>query len=177
MINLSDENFIAAGKTRLVFQHPENEKKCIKIMQNDIDDLNHREYKYYQHLMKRHADMGHLPLCHGFVSTNLGLGLTFDKVGNEKTFFDQITTGELSKNQAIRLFYALVQYLEKTGICFIDTNLKNLVFHHGKLFIIDGIVPPKRQHSWLYQRIKPLGRWRTKKSLKPAWKKLVIFFD
>ncbi len=180
MLWLAEDSLIGSGQTRNCYRHPYESNKCIKIMKTNSDsDVNSREFIYYQYLEKKQLDLTHLPKCYGFVETNYGQGLSFDLIGDGKgkTFLDLLIEKNISKEYAIELFCSLEKYLYKTGICFIDTNLDNIIVFDKEFFIIDGIIPPKVKRSWLYLYIPMLSRWRTRKSLKPARRKLMELFS
>ncbi|OOF32811.1 YrbL family protein [Salinivibrio costicola] len=175
MIYLQNHKPIGSGQTRDCYLHPHDPTKCIKIMKaNQPSDVNAREWDYYQYLIKKHVDTSHLPQCYGFIDTDLGAGLVFDFVGNSEneTFLSLLEKGKLSREKASKTFNELQQYLKETNICFIDTNLNNVIIQSNQFFIIDGIVPPKEKRAWLYQKVPLISCWRTQKSLKPAKRKL-----
>lgn len=171
MIDLKNAKKIGSGETRNCYQHPNESDKCIKILKEHmVDDINHREYKYYRHLNKKRVTFRHIPKCYGFVKTTLGQGLVFDLIAGSNTvvFEDYLRRGDSEKNSAEELLSKLEQYLFENAISFIDTGLRNLVLSKNKLFIIDGLVPPKKTIFPIYGYISPLTRWRTRKSLKEA---------
>lgn len=175
MIYLQNHKPIGSGQTRDCYRHPNDSTKCIKIMKaNQPSDVNAREWDYYQYLVKKHVDTSHLPQCYGFIDTDLGVGLVFDLVGNSEheTFLSLLEKGKLAREKASKIFVGVEQYLKDTKICFIDTNLNNIVVDKDNFYIIDGIVPPKEKRAWLYQKVPLISRWRTQKSLKPAKRKL-----
>lgn len=177
-IEINDSDIIGSGVTRHCYRHPLEKGLCIKIMKPDTDedDINEREYRYYQLLYSRKASFEHIPHCYGYVDTNKGKGLVFDLIGenNGVSFEEGLLTGQISLKKAQKMFQVVETYLFKEAITFIDTGLGNLIMVDDKLMIIDGLVPPKPKRSYLYSHVKFLSRWRTKKSLTAAKRKIEL---
>jgi len=110
MIKLKDRQEVASGQDRVVYIHPENPAKCIKIprvvpekgeyrvsnfwewlfLASRCFDRRYLNYnfvdqQYYRHLSRRNdpAVYRHIPRCYGSVETDLGTGLVFDYIRNE----------------------------------------------------------------------------------------------
>lgn len=102
MIFLHKSDLLGEGTARLVYQHPDDGRKCIKVVthQKLLLKKKHRgirgfllplsyfdptrfETHFFQKLDARRDDeiFRYLPRCYGSVSTNLGSGMTFDRVG------------------------------------------------------------------------------------------------
>jgi len=151
MILLNNSTLLARGSERECHLYPNDNTKIIKIVYNQkgLNNQNTLEYKYYHFLEKRCIDFSHISRCFGWVNTNLGKGLVFQRIQN----FD--TTESLSLRSCIvnkmftdsiekELLNDLKNYLEKESILFIDATSVNVLVQHiasdaYKLVIIDGL--------------------------------------
>jgi len=109
MLQLDDSQIIGSGVDRIVYGHPENADLCIKIprcnFNNDFEikgtrdklyyllrgfrkeyfDYNYTDVLYAQMLQKKEKDnliFKHLPFCEGFVETNHGKGVLWQRIRN-----------------------------------------------------------------------------------------------
>lgn len=169
---------IGAGNTRECYRHPEDEKKCIKIMKTKADfNVNRLEYCYYKSLYKQGKNLTHIPNCYAFVKTNIGVGLVFDLITTEdstpeETLYHKIKNGNLSKTEAKRLIDNLGTYLLKESIAFSDASLDNLLVKNNIIYIVDGLIPNRFIKTFLYCYIGFVRQWRVKKSIKRLIKKI-----
>ncbi|MDN5130966.1 YrbL family protein [Aliarcobacter butzleri] len=150
-IILSDNLFIKKGTGRVVYLHPYDDSKIIKISieKKLYRDQNIIENIYYNYLTKYGIPMNNIVKCYGYVNTNLGKGLVFDKVCDytgiiSKTYSQAITNQDISKNILLKLFNDLEEYIFLNDILFIDTAFRNIMcceYERGKykLIIIDGL--------------------------------------
>ncbi|WP_201523731.1 YrbL family protein [Aliarcobacter butzleri] len=148
---LSDNLFIKKGTGRVVYLHPYDNSKIIKISieKKLYRDQNIIENIYYSYLFKCNIPMNNIAKCYGYVNTNLGKGLVFDKVCDytgeiSKTYSQAITNHDISKNILLKLFNNLEEYIFLNDILFIDTALGNIMCceyekEKYKLIIIDGL--------------------------------------
>ncbi|MEV9499877.1 YrbL family protein [Aliarcobacter butzleri] len=148
---LIDNLFIKKGTGRVVYLHPYDNSKIIKISieKKLYRDQNIIENIYYSYLFKRNIPMNNIAKCYGYVNTNLGKGLVFDKVCDytgviSKTYSQAITNQNISKDILLKLFNDLKQYISLNDILFIDTAFGNIMcceYEKGKykLIIIDGL--------------------------------------
>ncbi|MPL90793.1 hypothetical protein SDC9_36849 [bioreactor metagenome] len=148
---LIDNLFIKKGTGRVVYLHPYDNSKIIKISieKKLYRDQNIIENIYYSYLFKRNIPMNNIVKCYGYVNTNLGKGLVFDKVCDytgviSKTYSQAITNQNISKDILLKLFNDLKQYISLNDILFIDTAFGNIMcceYEKGKykLIIIDGL--------------------------------------
>lgn len=110
MIKLKDRQEMASGQDRVVYIHPDNHARCIKIARvapekgdKKVDgfsewlflasrffdrrylNYNFIDQQYYRYLIRRKdpAAFRHIPRYHGTVETDLGPGLVFDCIRNE----------------------------------------------------------------------------------------------
>lgn len=136
MIQLHNDNLIARGRSRDCYLHPEDRRRVIKIStmkRRRRRDSNWKEWKHYQHMMKKHGPMDFISHCYGFVDTNLGPGLVCDCVRDydgeiSKTLF-QISTGDYQYD-TLRIEKALSRYVDKliaNNIQLFDFSLPNIV--------------------------------------------------
>lgn len=109
MIHIDDSLIIGSGVDRTVYAHPQDGKRCIKIPKCDVIndfritglrdniyylsrrcdkryfDFNFTDVQYAERLKKKHMTdsvFRHLPICHGFVETNLGKGVLWQRIQN-----------------------------------------------------------------------------------------------
>ena len=88
MINLpsshSDPLAIGVGAHRVCYIHPDDPKKCIKVIYKPDDEIAkkeiRRELAYYRHLNTYLKDWRGMTRYHGEVETNLGTGYVYDRV-------------------------------------------------------------------------------------------------
>ena len=150
-IILTDNFFIKKGTGRVVYLHPYDNSKIIKISieKKLYRDQNIIENIYYNYLTKYGIPMNNIVKCYGYVNTKLGKGLVFDKVCDytgiiSKTYSQAITNQDISKNILLKLFNDLEEYIFLNDILFIDTAFGNIMcceYERGKykLIIIDGL--------------------------------------
>lgn len=196
IIVLSDKEPVASGKKRIVFEHPENTDYLIKVYRNHIkqakQSLYQRHYNRYTYLSGFLREIreyillksdnqspltGHIPKIIGLIDTDLGLGLTVQKLVNNKGDL-AVNLRELTRSQCLSqelqkklddFFYALVQ----SNIVIGDLNIRNIVLaYHDKegykFYLVDGLgdktfIPMKRycktiRKSYKSKRIKIIGR-------------------
>lgn len=91
-IILKPELLLGEGRHKVVYAHPTDEHKCIKIMKNAADTELQRELKYYKALARRGKQLSMMVQYYGEVSTNLGTGYVFEQVKD----FDGTTSHELT---------------------------------------------------------------------------------
>lgn len=180
---LKEKDFLSKGGERNCYIHPEDENKVIKIVHRNEkhNEQNKLEYKYYEFLKKRDKPLAHLTKCFGFVDTNFGLGLIYERVKDynnkpSKSFKVYLEEKLFTKAEENRLVDELKEYLFKYDILFIDVDLSNVFCKEiskdrYKLIIIDGLGARRlnwRFYTYLYS--KAFTRYKIKKQ----WKK---FYD
>lgn len=169
MFYLSDDSKLGKGTTRTCYQHPEHEDLCIKVMHSHSKlKINLLEYKFYQKLARRKVSLEHLPECHGFVETNLGKGLVYEKIKSDYADnLEQIVRRRLlPKNKIIDLIKDLEDYCIDNIICMCDRGLRNLILSKNKLYYIDGIITNKKRKSFLYTGLSFYSRRKTRKTIR-----------
>lgn len=81
--NLSDPLVVGVGHHRACYIHPQDSKKCIKVIHNPCDHAMQeirREISYYGILNSRLKDWRGLPRFYGTIETNLGKGYVYDRI-------------------------------------------------------------------------------------------------
>jgi hypothetical protein len=148
---LTDKHFLSVGTGREVYNHPFDPSKIVKISisKKFYKNQNFIENIYYKYLKKNNLPLKNIVKCFGYINTNLGKGLVFEKVcdynGNiSKTLFQVIQNAEIPKNLIVELFKELQKEIIKNKILFIDSVLSNILFceyekDKYKLVIIDGL--------------------------------------
>lgn len=180
---LNDSLLVAKGGGRACYIHPKDKTKVIKIIysqeginnsQNDI------EYTYINYLKKQKKDLSFITDCYGYVETNFGKGLIFDRVLNydrttPKSFRYLIANNIIALEEQKLLLDELKEYLEKNEILFVDNSLTNILcceIEKGKykLVIIDGLCAKRKGLKfWLYLKSKKYTKYKIKKQ----WDKLM----
>ena len=178
-IILTDKYFIARGGERDCYLHPLDYKKVIKIVHGYSDILNRNQndldYKYFKFLEKLKVPYSHISKCYGYIDTNLGKGLIFDKVFDYNgkisiSFLDTIIQNKFTKYEENELVEDLKNYLFKNNILFIDIGLYNVLcceYEEGKyrLIIIDGLGGRRTGIKfWLYLNSKIFTKYKIIKS-------------
>lgn len=141
---------------------------------------NNIEYKYFKVLEKLKVPFTHISKCYGYIETNLGKGLVFDKVCdyNEKVSLSLKHTmkeNRLSKDIEDKLLRDLKEYIFENNILFIDYSIDNILcceYKKGKyrLVIIDGLGAKRLGFKfWLYLKSKLYTKYKVKKQ----WKKFL----
>jgi len=79
-IQLDQKDEISSGRSRIVYLHPFDDSKIIKINRNDglQIDYNAKEYEAYEALSPKARAL--FVKCYGYVDTNLGKGLMFERI-------------------------------------------------------------------------------------------------
>ncbi len=172
MIYINDELKLGRGTTRTCYLHPEREELCIKIMHYHSKlKINDLEYKFYKKLERKRVFLKHLPKCYGFVETNLGKGLAYERVKSDYSDYaenlDQVIKQRLlPKNKVISLLKDLENYCLDNVICMCDRGLRNIILSNGKLYYIDGIITNKKRKSFLYTELAFYSRRKTRKTMR-----------
>jgi hypothetical protein len=186
-IILTDKYFIARGGERDCYLHPLDYKKVIKIVHGYSDILNRNQndldYKYFKFLEKLKVPFSHISKCYGYIDTNLGKGLIFDKVFDYNgkisiSFLDTIIQNKFTKYEENELVEDLKNYLFKNNILFIDIGLYNVLcceYEEGKyrLIIIDGLGGRRTGIKfWLYLNSRMFTKYKVMRSWKRFEKEL-----
>ena len=183
-IILTDKYFIARGGERDCYLHPLDYKKVIKIVHGYSDILNRNQndldYKYFKFLEKLKIPYSHIIRCYGYIDTNLGKGLIFDKVfdynGNiSMSFLDAMMQNKFTQEAEYKLINDLKNYLFKNNVIFVDIGLYNILAceyqeDKYKLIIVDGLGGRRPGiRFWLYLNSKLFTKYKIRKS----WKRFI----
>ncbi|MCT7512591.1 PhoP regulatory network YrbL family protein [Aliarcobacter cryaerophilus] len=178
-IVLTKELFFASGGERDCYVHPDNNKKLIKIEQNNkTRNQNELEFLYYNYLEKNKISQEHIAKCYGYVDTNLGKGLVFEKIVNYNgtealSFSDVISKNLLSDSKELELIEELKNYIFSNNILFVDVGFFNILCQEVekdkfKLIIIDGLGGRRVGFKFnLYLKSSLFTKYKIKKQ----WKK------
>ena len=167
LIQLDPKDEISSGWSRIVYLHPLDDSKIIKINRNDglQIDYNAKEYKAYKALSPKARAL--FVKCYGYVDTNLGKGLMFERikhynseqtkiytiqqlidqksplindelVAKVKDFLD-VLTGEKIITHAMQLGNILVQLLPNNQIKVIGADCK--IINNKEFIPVSSIFP------------------------------------
>ena len=163
MITLNSQDIIGEGTSRIVFNHPNDEKKCIKVSIRDklilkktrrgVRALFHPlsyfdptkfEVQLFLKLERRLGKLAfiHIPRFYETIETNFGRGAVFEKVGDEnlETYLKVNSFDDRVEKKLIRLRDFFIQ----NRIHFSDWRPSNFVVKKGKscerdaIFAVDG---------------------------------------
>lgn len=180
MIELNESLLLGTGGERLVYINPNDKSKVIKILKSNLSKHNFQnelEFKYYNFLLSESRDFSHITKYFGYVDTNLGKGLMFERVvdfdgKDSKSFKYYLKNNILTLAQEKYLLDELKKYLEDNEILFIDCNTQNifckrLTDNKYTLIICDGL-GARRDNIKLELYMK--SRLYTKYKIRKQWK-------
>lgn len=154
MIELEGVPPLGTGCRRIVYPHPDDSTKCIKIVTAEARSKPNRqkgfarERRYLRWYGKEGRDLSGLSRYHGEVSTSSGPGDVFDLVrdagGSVSPTLEQALRGGLTSLAACeRPLEALRKYLMGEGIVLSDLHPGNLAWQQTasgvRLIVIDGV--------------------------------------
>ena len=175
-VNLTDDLFLGKGGERSSYIHPKDNTKIIKVLfsENKHNNQNELDYYYYNYLNKKNVQFTHITKCFGWINTNKGKGLIFERVEN----YDKSTIRTLSYYSKYNLFDSkldnlliseLKNYLFTNDILFVDASLSNVFCqkigeNQYKLIIFDGLGARRTGLKlWLYTHSILFTRYKIKK--------------
>lgn len=185
-IILTQEHLLAKGGERFCFVHPKDDTKVIKIVyaQGEHNNQNELEFNYYELLKKRGVDFSHLVKCYGYVMTNKGQGLVFDRVMDytkepSYSFRYYLANKLIPIEEQKRLLEEFRIYLEKNLILFVDTSLTNLFAQQisqnkFKIVIVDGLGAKRTGLKFMLYKYSKLY---TQYKIKKQWKKFMTMYE
>jgi len=148
VLTLRSEHFIAAGRDRTCYRHPDNPSElCIKVSPRD-DTQSKREVSYYKSLIRRNIPWDFISRYRGQVNTNLGTGEVFDYVMNDdgsvsKPIRHYMYSGKIDIDTMQSILAPLIDSLLTHNILMKDMSDANIVLKEtsGTLtpVIIDGL--------------------------------------
>ena len=179
-INLRASKPVAKGGEKLVYFHPQDNNKLIKVINpNYVQFMKKnrpfsgsvRRLTYYwffanmviEHIASRELNIDkkhYLQKILGFEDTNLGLGIIVDAIKNRDGTLG-LTLGDIIKNKLFDEAHSkalddFMAWMRQTHIIIRDLWLENLVWHEqGQYFVlVDGIgsryLPSLRNYSKWY---------------------------
>lgn len=187
MITLTKSLLIAKGGERDCYLHPEDNTKVIKIVHKteEHNNQNELEYSYMKYIKKRKdLDLSQITDCYGYVSTNLGKGLVFDRVLDfdgtaSKSFRYYLANKIIPLAEQELLITELKNYLEENLILFVDTSLTNIFCpkiseDSYKLIIVDGLGAKRTGIKFTLYKI---SKAYTKYKIKRQWDKFMKMYE
>ena len=184
---LNNDLLLAKGGERACYIHPNDDTKVIKILYSNLpkhNDQNKLEFIYMNYLKKKKVDLSSVTDCYGYVQTNLGEGLIFDRVIDydgtpSKSFRYYLANKLISEELQQQLLEELKKNIEENLILFIDTSLTNIFCQKiaedkYKLIIVDGLGAKRLgMKFFLYRQSKIY----TKYKIKRQWAKLMKMYN
>ena len=173
---LTDELFLGKGGERSAYIHPKDNNKIIKILSKEgkHNNQNELDYRYSKYLTQQNIPFTHITKCFGWVDTNKGVGLVFERIKNfdnsdikTLSYYTKYTI--LDENDGIQLLKELKQYLFENNILFIDASLSNVFCQKVekdkfKFIIFDGLGGRRMGFKfWLYLHSKLFTQYKIKK--------------
>lgn len=186
-IFLDDSLLIAKGGERDCYLHPHDNTKVIKTLhkKDEHNNQNELEYSYMKYITKRkNINLSQVTDCYGYVNTNLGKGLVFDRVLDfdgtpSKSFRYLVAYNLISREEQENLLEDLNNYLEKNKILFHDNSMTNIFYkklseNKSTLVIVDGLGAKRLGFKfWLYMNIPLYRNYKIKKQ----WHKLMFLYN
>jgi len=184
MIILTDKKLLAKGGERYCYINPLDKSKIIKVLNPMIKQHNNQnelEYKYYSFLYSRNdLNLINIAKCYGWIETNLGKGLVFDRIldydgKDAKHFRYYLRNKLLTKDLENKLLDELKTFLEVNLILFVDVSTVNLFCQRineqdFRLVIFDGLGARRDGMKLnLYMKSKLLTKYKINKQ----WKKFL----
>lgn len=178
LIQLNKSLIFAEGGERVCYDHPEDNNKIIKIeKENSLNSQNKLEEVYYRFLESKKISFDHLANCYGYIETNYGKGLVFEKIvdyngESSHDFRYYLRNNMLGEKIEKELLKDLENYLYENRILFIDVSTVNLCCQEVepgiyKLVIFDGLGGRRYGMKFLlYMFSKKLTLYKIKKQWK-----------
>lgn len=175
-IILEKSGFLGKGGERECYLHPNDDDKVIKVLhlKEKHNRQNELEFEYYKYLKNNINDFSQITKCFGWIETNKGRGLVFQRIKNYdnskiRTLSYYSKYNLLDEKVGIQLINDLKDYLSTNSILFVDASLSNIFCQKiskniFKLVIFDGL--GARRYGikfWLYLRFKQFTKYKIKK--------------
>ena len=177
-LTLEDSDLISSGRQRLVYQHPEFDHLCVKVLRTkEHVKVQKRESRYYRSLQRRNADLSMLAQMRGVVNTNRGQGVVYDLIKDfdgsvSRTLRHYLLKNEESFNQlVIETIEAIKKNFYDNAIVFCDLNTSNILLQRVdeqtyRGVVVDGIAHnnfiPLCDYSVAFSRKKIMRVWNRK---------------
>lgn len=172
MIDLTDSHLLGMGNERKCYVHPDDDSVCIKINRsksyvNDTPEQSLVEYDYYSYLERRGVPLTHLPGCFGWIETNKGTGLAFERIratedGVSLTLDKALEQGALSKSEAKALISDVYRYLFRYRLMLSDLSPDNFGLRfepEPRLYLIDGLGSRNMDKKYFMRKRWPTLAW------------------
>jgi hypothetical protein len=176
---LDEEHLLAKGGERFCYIHPEDSQKVIKAYKNNSNNnrQNDLEYLYYNYLTKRKCNLRYISKCYGYIHTNYGKGVVFQRALNfdgspSRSLQYMMLKKEITVETQNMLINQLIDYLKTEQILFVDTCLSNVFCIKKKnekyeLMIVDGLGAKRLNYKyWSYIYIGFYRRYKINKQAK-----------
>lgn len=141
------------------------------------------EYDYFEFLKQRGVLLSHIPYCHGWIETNIGKGLVYDRVFSYKNRKESLTLkrafGEkmIDINLTHNMLDELCRFISKERIIVSDLSMSNIIVTldgKPKLYLVDGI--GGRDFDYKY-KIKKRMPFYTRYKLKQQHRKIIKWIE
>ena len=214
MLQLDESLIIGEGVDRTVYAHPDDSDLCIKIARCNFAseyqvqgvrdslffmlrkfDKNHFDYNYTDALYARRLQgkgqtdqyFRHLPECYGFIDTNLGRGVLWQRIRNydgtdcptlRDCYFSPELLGENDKEKlwsALNDFFAwqLRCCIMLREMAFANTLVCNIEDDKIRLYHVDAIgcvdLIPLANYSNLFAKMRILSKIRSFRKHMVKW--------
>lgn len=183
---LEDKYLIAKGGERACYIDPRDNTRVIKVLYIKSEDnrQNELEYIYMNYLEKKKKDLSAVTKCYGYIDTDQGEGLVFDRVldydlETSKSFRYYMVHKLIDIETQKQLLSELKKYLVQNGILFVDTSLTNIFCqklseNEYKLIIVDGLGAKRMGLKfWLYRHCSLYAKYKIKRQ----WSKLTQMYN
>ena len=175
MIVLSEELLIGEGGERYCYSLPGDPKCCVKVTKPGLSGRLEQsvvEYDYYRILKRRKVPLDHLPDCYGWIETNFGEGLVYERVVSKPEESLSVTLREALKNNLItidKMYEALDElrfFLLKYDVATSDLCMNNLIvdlYGDIKFYLVDGVGGRNFDFKYkLRKRLPFYGKYKVK---------------
>ena len=151
MLDLSKASLVGKGSSRLCYVHPEDDRKCVKVIYTRRHEINPVEMKHYRRFQRRHVSWELMARPYGFVETSEGDGVVFslarDYDGEISKPLEHYLSSGSSRDYQKQIRAALKEFksfLFKDAIVVRELKLDNVLFQRisekrGRLVLIDGV--------------------------------------
>lgn len=137
MLELNENDFVGKGCHKYTYLHPDDKKKCIKIIYNSegMKDIK-RELRYRAYRDSKNLKSTIIPAYYGEVTTEKGKGYVFEYICDyncniSKTLMDytnDIPLFEKELDEITALMIQLVEHLFKDRIISMGITAENIIF-------------------------------------------------
>jgi len=191
LVNIFKEHLIGKGYNRECYQHPEHDKRCIKVnLPGTPSSDSDREKKYYQHLLKKGVSWEMIPQYHGDIETSIGLGSVYDLIldddGSVSKTLENYLDAQHNFDDLLQPFLSLKAYLLQQHIIIMTLHPRNVLCQKNdgsitKMIICDDIgnsdFIPICNYSHYLAKLKITRKWQKFEKLLSAKYQIVNFQD